>query len=423
MEPTSGYRPRVSRETRLLLTAGLLAITVLWLLARVRFRDRPAPPSAIPAVLSQLTAKPTLDDVAAEIGELASRLAPSLVAIEWPSNDHGGQPGQMAGLLYRDDLAVTRLHASPRSDAPGVVAVDRASGLAVLRTPGRRAGTPPTAWARRGLQGPRYLFATDVSPAGVSLRPVFIGSLTPMATPLWADALWVVPVNSDVSVGSLLFTRDAELVGLVISVGGQRAVVPSQTLLAEADRLLARPERPAGTLGIGIQPMTVAVREATGVSAGLVIASVDRSGPATGGLNVGDVIESIDGRSVTDRVDWDVRMARLSAGDTVTVRGRSHGRVVEAALVAMPSAPAATRTLGLILRPRPQLGVEVVRLERGSAAERAGLVVGDVITVFGEIVAPTPNQMNRAFAALPSGKAVIVGVTRGDVHFVTALER
>ena len=78
MEPTSGYRPRVSRETRLLLTAGLLAITVLWLLARVRFRDRPAPPSAIPAVLSQLTATPTLDDVAAEVGELSTRLAPSL---------------------------------------------------------------------------------------------------------------------------------------------------------------------------------------------------------------------------------------------------------------------------------------------------------------------------------------------------------
>jgi putative serine protease PepD len=67
--------------------------------------------------------------------------------------------------------------------------------------------------------------------------------------------------------------------------------------------------------------------------------------------------------------------------------------------------------------------VEVVRLEPGSAAERAGLAVGDVITVFGEIVAPTPNQMNRAFAALPAGKPVIVGVTRGDVHFVTALER
>jgi S1-C subfamily serine protease len=155
-----------------------------------------------------------------------------------------------------------------------------------------------------------------------------------------------------------------------------------------------------------------------------VIASVERSGPATGGLGVGDVIESIDGRAVTDRVDWDVRMARLSAGDTVTLRGRSRGRVVEAVLVATPLEPAtATRTLGLTLRPRPRLGVEVVRLERGSAAERAGLAVGDVITVFGEIVGPTPNQMNRAYAAMPSGKPVIVGVTRGDVHFVTALER
>ena len=38
MEPSIPYRPRVSRETRLLLTAGLLALAALWL-QYVRKRD------------------------------------------------------------------------------------------------------------------------------------------------------------------------------------------------------------------------------------------------------------------------------------------------------------------------------------------------------------------------------------------------
>ena len=38
METTSPYRPRVSRETRLLLAAGVMAVAALWLLARFRFR-------------------------------------------------------------------------------------------------------------------------------------------------------------------------------------------------------------------------------------------------------------------------------------------------------------------------------------------------------------------------------------------------
>ena len=39
MEPFSSYRPRVSRESRLLLTTGAAAILALWVLARVRFDD------------------------------------------------------------------------------------------------------------------------------------------------------------------------------------------------------------------------------------------------------------------------------------------------------------------------------------------------------------------------------------------------
>jgi S1-C subfamily serine protease len=424
MEPTSSYRPRVSRETRLLLTAGLLAITVLWLLARVRFRDRPSPPSAIPAVLSQLNTGPKLDDLAAEISDLSGRLAPWLVAMRRPAGTPASsQPQWVAGLRYRDDVAVTLLPVGSSAGDSGVVALDRASGVALSRTLGRAVGTPPRPWTPQEPLAPRYLVATDVSPAGVSLRPAFIGSFDTIASPLVPAPVWALPAGSDLPLGAILFTTNAELVGMVISSGGQRAIVPAATLLAEAARLLAQPQQPAGTLGIEVQALTPPLASATGASAGVVLTWIDGAAASRGRLRVGDVIEAVDGVPLVNDADWDVRMARLSAGNTVRLRGRSRGATVEATLVASPAAPPATRTIGLTLRARPRTGAEVIRLQPGSAGQRAGLAEGDVITLFGEHLAPPPLRVTRSFAAMQEGQKVIVGVSRGDARFVTVVER
>ena len=69
MEANSPYRPRVSRETRLLLTAGLVAVAALWLLARIRFPERPVDPNPVPSVLSQLASVPKFDGLAGEIAQ------------------------------------------------------------------------------------------------------------------------------------------------------------------------------------------------------------------------------------------------------------------------------------------------------------------------------------------------------------------
>src|SRR3989338_8688688 len=89
MEPSSPYRPRVSRETRLLLTAGVVAVAALWLLARIRFEERPVTPNPVPSVLSQLASRPKYDDLAAEIAELQARLESSLLALDVPSTALG----------------------------------------------------------------------------------------------------------------------------------------------------------------------------------------------------------------------------------------------------------------------------------------------------------------------------------------------
>jgi S1-C subfamily serine protease len=423
MEPTSNYRPRVSRETRLLLTAGALAIVALWLLARVRFRDLPASPSPIPAVLGQLTTGPKFDDLAAEIADLHPRLSASLVMLE--GRGAAGTADRVPGIValrYREDLAVTVQSAGLRVADETVIASDPASHLTVVRVTGQGAVPFAPPWTSRRPERPRYLVATEPARSGVSLRPAFVGSLAPVTTALWPEALWTVPPSSDLSLGSFLFTSTGEFVGLVTAYGVERAVVPGATLFAEADRLLSRPKCAAGTIGIQVQGLTASIVAATGAASGVVATWVNQNGPASG-LLVGDVIEAVDAQPL-GREEWDVRMARLAAGQTLTLRVRSRGQVREVALVAAPvSEPPAPRPFGLALRQRRRLGAEVVRVEPASVAARAGLTAGDLITVIGGVYAPTPAQVARSFSSMPNGQPLLVGVTRGDAHFVTTVER
>lgn len=425
MEPTSPYRPRVSRETRLLLTAGLLAIAALWLLARVRFRDLPLPPSPIPAVLGQLATGPKYDDLAAEIGELSTRLGGSLVMLDGRAAGSAAARGssRIVALRHREDLAVTWLPPGSEVEAARLIATDPASRVAVVRLSSLSHDTGRALWTPRRPDRPRYVVASDVSGASVSLRPAFVGSFEPLASALWPDALWTVPASSDLRPGAFLFTSTGDLVGLVIRYREERVVVPGATLLAEADRLLARPNTPAGTIGIQVQDVTEPIKSVTGAPGGVVVTWVDRAGAAAGQVLVGDVIEAVDGQAVTQEA-WDVRHARLPGGQTVALRLRSRGQVRQVPLVATAAAARpARRPLGLGLRGRPRIGAEVVRLDPSSAADRAGLAAGDVITVIGDVQAPTPAQVTRAFASTPEGQRILVGVTRGDAHFVTTFDQ
>jgi S1-C subfamily serine protease len=162
----------------------------------------------------------------------------------------------------------------------------------------------------------------------------------------------------------------------------------------------------------------------TGAAVGVVVAWVDADGAASEELRVGDVIEELDGRALATREHWDVRMARLSAGETLRLRQRRHGELREITVVALPSAaPDANRSLGLTLQTRSTIGAEVVRVDERTAADRAGLAVGDVITLVGDISAPTPAQVVRSYNSIAQGERLMVAITRGDAHIVTVLER
>jgi len=426
---SGSYRPRLSRETRRLLLTALVSMLTLWVLARVRFPERPALPNPVPPILDQLTGPPTFAELAARVGELRGQLADSLVSLVFDRHDapagSGGPVQRAVALRIRDDLAVTVLSpAARRGAAPrGVVAEDRGSGLTLVETATKTRPQLPIFWSPRDLQQPRYLLASSPSPEDISLQPTFVGSLAPIDTPQWSGSVWALPTDAAVSPGALLFTEQGELVGVVVQSDAGSAIVPARVLLASAERLLETPPKAAGELGVEVETLTPRLAAATGAKAGVVVAWVDPAGIAAPSLRIGDVIEAIDDVAITNAEQWRVRVTRAGVGDTLNLRVMRRGapRIVQL-LVRAPSAENAA-FLGLRMARVARVGTEVTRVVPGSASEAAGIATGDLITAIGNINAPTPGQIASAFEGLESGKLLIVAVTRNGAHRIMALQR
>jgi hypothetical protein len=407
---------------------ALLAVLTLWTLARLRFSDRPPIVNPVPPILRQLTEPPSFADLASRVEEIRGGLSDSLVAImvARDGTDQSGASPLVPGLRIRDDLAVTLVSKAVRTAAaatPGIVAEDRASGLTLVATQMTTRPTLPIFWIPRELERPRYVFVSAASPGGITLRPAYIGSLTPLRVPQWTDPVWALPADAGLSVGSVLFTEQNELVGVVASHERGLAVIPSRTLLAAAERLLEAPQKTAVDPGIEVDALTPRLSKAARVDAGVIVTWIDPESSAAAVLRAGDVIQSVDGVTIAAPEEWRVRAARVAAGDAldlVVTRGGTQ-QMVRLAMPALPETN--TAALGLTMRTAPRLGTAVTLDEHGSAADAAGIAAGDLVTAIGAIDAPTPAQVRSAFAALARGDLLLVALRRGETHRVVAIER
>jgi S1-C subfamily serine protease len=166
---------------------------------------------------------------------------------------------------------------------------------------------------------------------------------------------------------------------------------------------------------------------ATDTTAGVVVAWVDPDGPAAGVLEFGDVIERVNGQPVNTTRTFGILEARAPPGTSVTVRVFHQGEYLETVIVATsatpPEDPEQAARLGLVLRPRAGSGAEIVSIEDATAASRADLLAGDLITSIGNQARPTPAQVRRAYAEAGDGTWLLVGVRRGERRLVVALEK
>ena len=428
MRDLQAPRPRVSRETRLLFVTIACAIAALWVLGRLRFPER-ASTSPVPAVLAPLALPSSFDELAGAVTQFASGLAASTVGVAIV--DPGGDPGNarvVQALRWRDDLAVVagagRAGERPRFRQPAeLLAYDPATSLAVARLPGAPAAALAT-WDGRRVDTPRYFVSSDRVGMRVTWRPVFVGGFSAVASPRWQGELWEVPARTDLTPGAFLFTLDGQWAGVTVEHRGRVAVVPPALLTGHAEDLLRaeRPE-PAG-LGIDVTPLSPGLSAATGREGGVIVSHVDPRGPAAGLVLVGDVIDAVGPVAVGGIDDWRAIASRLVPRQAIDLHVHRQGMrlVVPVVAVTAPAVPLSP-DLGVVLRDVPGTGSTVTRVAPLTAAERAGLQAGDVVTLFGDVAAPGPRQILRAWASAPGGRPLVVAVTRNGTHLMLAVER
>ena len=427
-------RPRVSRETRLLLGIVVISLAALWVLARLRFPDRATAPNPVPTLLTQLTPRSTFEDLTQPVAQLASRLSGSIVVLDAAARGaREPSPTLGPGLRLRDGLTAALVAPGadgagaprcPSLQTDGLVNCDPASGLAVFRADGAAAPTPEI-WTPRALQRPRYLIAAEIFHRKVAWRPVFIGALEPVDGPAWAGSLWALPPSTEVAAGTWLFTMEGAWAGLVVVHDGEPAIVPGDLVVTLAGRIAQQQATAAvGTLGIDVQPLTPPLAAATGSTAGVVVTWVDPKGPAVGRLRATDVVSSIDGREIAIADHWRMHIARLQVGEDVLLAVRRGGVAFDVSLTAAaPAKRDADPSLGLTMRAVPGVGAEVVAVQPDSTAARAGFEAGDILTVVNGVDAPRPAQILRAFAQMPEGASVAVALVRGTSHRVLVLAK
>jgi membrane-associated protease RseP (regulator of RpoE activity) len=182
---------------------------------------------------------------------------------------------------------------------------------------------------------------------------------------------------------------------------------------------------------------------------GLRIASIIEGGPAeAAGLRVGDIIRSVDGQVVRTPEQLRAAVETKAPGTKVTItyeRGeREHQATVrlgeappnaqiESTPAPQPGQPgsgglpnlARRGLLGVqvedinpALKSRYGLtrdsGVVIVNVQPGSAAARAGLLAGDVITTVNGRAVTSEREVTQAIGRLAAGDKVTLGILRGS---------
>ena len=183
-------------------------------------------------------------------------------------------------------------------------------------------------------------------------------------------------------------------------------------------------------LGVAIQKVTPELAQSLGVepARGALVAEVTAGSPAAAaGLEPGDVITHYDGKVVDERASLPMLVASTAVGTTVPVEVARDGAVktFEVTVVRQPGEETANEPdehkgkWGLALRElRPEerqerglegkKGVLVTGVAPDSPAAEAGIEAGDLLLEVNRTPVTSVEQVKKAAAATPAGKALLV---------------
>jgi S1-C subfamily serine protease len=414
------HRPggRVSRETRLLIATVTVSVLVLLLLSRFRFDEPSSIPAAAPAPLQRLAARATYDELAAIVAGIERNVSPSLVVLRLSPQadttprdliqvlrsaptDEGVR--HVAALRLDETTAIAAILPGTRilgmvgqaDDAPPpeIIAADPVRRLALVRVPPVAAagGRPLTL---SDIQPPTYVVVVEGTRAGLTFRPLFVGSGDRFTDPRWERPLLAISGIPLTSPGALVFSLEGQFVGFAVVEAGAFAMAGARDVIAAAQQLGQGTASAPLSAGISVQPLTTPLAAALGARSGVVVAAVEAGGPAADVLETADVIVTIDGRPVDTTDDFLLRLAQHAPGARVTMGLVRGGELSETELILPGRAEGTDRTpAGLSLQFRRGEGSLVTAVASGSPGETAGLEPRDVIVKAGTTHRPSPTEI------------------------------
>ncbi|HEY5080486.1 MAG TPA: Do family serine endopeptidase [Bauldia sp.] len=276
--------------------------------------------------------------------------------------------------------------------------------------------------------------------------------------------------------GGPLFDKEGEVIGINTAIisptGGSIGLgfaIPTEIVVGIIDQLRQSGSIKRGWLGVRIQDVTDDVAaDLSAPTKGALVAGVDESGPAkAGGIVAGDIIVALDGKPIDAMHALPRIVAEEAVGKVVSVDILRDGKpqtlsVTIGLLKEVAAAPATDNTkdskkgdgdtsnkaappdaappvapdaLGLTLAPlSPELrtkygiksevagGVVVTAVQAGSTAEDKRLQAGDIISMVGDQLVTSPDEVERQIVSLKKdGRAnarLVVQNKDGNVRWV-----
>ena len=329
-----------------------------------------------------------------------------------------------------------------------VIGVDKATDLALLKVDTTGLPALPFGEATRLRKG-EVVFAIG-SPAGLS-NSVTMGVVSSVAREVDPDHPLVyiqtdAPINPGNSGGALV-DADGTLVGLntfILTEGGGSEglgfAIPSGIVRFVVAELRTYGHVHRSVIGIEAQEITPTLAKGLGLTRdwGIIVSDVAPGGPAAGaGLDIGDVVVSLNGRALGSLAELVTDVTMRSGGQPVmldVVRGAQRLRlaipVVEqrdsldrlmgsvdpeknlVRRIGIVGVPIDSATASLIPDLRSPSGVLVLARASYAGGVESGLAAGDVIHAVNAVPIGTLDDLRTALRRFQPGDPVVLQVER-----------
>ena len=217
-----------------------------------------------------------------------------------------------------------------------------------------------------------------------------------------------------VGINSQIYSRTGGSIGLSFAI-------PASVALNVVEQLKNNGRVDRGWLGVAIQDLNQQLAQALKLSKarGALISAVENGSPADeGGLMPGDVIIDFNGKAIIDSGDLPPAVGGVRPGESAPVKiyrdGSQKTLTVTVSALAdseeTPSRQDGGDRLGLVVRdkndganqdPMQQAGAVISQVSPRSAAEKAGLLRGDIIVQLGRVRIRDTREYQRVVSNLP----------------------